>query len=60
MDVRYGAFSNVFGKPARRDGYTFMPAHVELDGSSSTSITDCPIDLAICYRRPSAFRSVRG
>jgi hypothetical protein len=34
MDVRYGALSDVYGKPARRDGYTFMPAHVELDGSS--------------------------
>ena len=34
MDVRYGALSNVYGTPARRDGYTFMPAHVELDGSS--------------------------
>ncbi|WZO97486.1 hypothetical protein EP7_004521 [Isosphaeraceae bacterium EP7] len=60
MDVRYGVLSNVFGKPARRDDYTFMLAHVELEEAHSASITDCPINLAICYRRTSAFRSVSG
>ena len=34
MNVRFGALSNVYGKPAQRDGYSFMPANVELDGSS--------------------------
>jgi hypothetical protein len=48
MDVRYGALSNVYGKPARYDGYTFMPAHVELDGSSFSldyPLSDQPGDL---------------
>lgn len=34
MEVRYGALVSVYGTPARRAGYTFMPADVVLEGSS--------------------------
>lgn len=36
MRVRHGTLLNVYGKPARHGGWTFMPAYVELDGSSFT------------------------
>jgi hypothetical protein len=34
VEVRHGTLLNVFGKPAKHAGYTFMPAYVELDETS--------------------------
>jgi hypothetical protein len=34
MDVRFGTVGNVYGVPASRDGFTFLPADVSLAGSS--------------------------
>ena len=34
MEVRHGALVSVYGTPVRREGYTFMPADVVLEGSS--------------------------
>jgi hypothetical protein len=34
VEVRHGTLLNVHGRPARSDGYIFMPAHVRLDGES--------------------------
>lgn len=33
MDVRHGTLLNVYGKPVRHGGFTFMPADVALDGT---------------------------
>jgi hypothetical protein len=32
--VQFGTLQNVFGKPARHDGFTFVPAAIQLDGES--------------------------
>lgn len=34
MHIEFGTLQNVFGKPATHDGFTFVPAAVELNGSS--------------------------
>jgi hypothetical protein len=33
MHVQFGTLQDVFGKPATHDGFTFVPAAVELDGN---------------------------
>jgi hypothetical protein len=33
MRVHFGMLQNIFGKPATHDGFTFVPAMVELDGN---------------------------
>src|SRR5688572_27853953 len=33
MRVEFGSLQNVFGRPAVQDGFTFVPAAVELDGN---------------------------
>lgn len=39
MEVLHGTYNDVFGRPAKSGGYTFMPADVELAGSASS--LDC-------------------
>src|SRR4051794_3954239 len=34
VEVRHGTLLNVYGRPVRHGGYTFMPADVALDGGS--------------------------
>lgn len=40
IHVEFGALSNVFGKAATHDGFSFVPAIVELDGDSFSRAFD--------------------